>query len=68
MDIKKNITIELSDLDIKEIIVDYLKQKGHNVCPKDIKFLHGSRLEGVGMTQHTVDYFDGARVTYAENV
>ena len=68
MDIKKNITIELSDLDLKEIIVEYLKQKGHNVCPKDIKFLYGSKLEGFGMNQHSVEHFEGARVTYTENV
>ena len=34
MEIKKNITIELSENDVKEIIVDYLKREGYRPCKK----------------------------------
>lgn len=66
MEIKKNITIELSENDVKDIIVDYLKREGYVVVAKDVRLSVGSRLEGYGMAEHPVNYFEGAFVKCKE--
>ena len=60
MQIKKNITIELSEKDVKEIIVDYLNKEGYKITVDDISFFVGSRIEGYGMGEHKVNYFRAA--------
>lgn len=62
MEIKKNITIEFSEADVKEIIADFLKKDGYNVTANDVRLVVGSRLEGYGMAEHPVHYFEGAFV------
>jgi hypothetical protein len=62
MEIKENITINLSEEDVKEIIVDYLNKKGYKVKSDNVKLSIGSRLEGYGMMEHEVTYFKGAYV------
>ena len=64
MEIKKNITIELSEQDVQEIIVDYLTRKGYKIT--NVRFLVGSKIEGFGMDEHEVRHFQGACVNCAE--
>lgn len=62
MGIIKNITVELSENDVKIIIADYFQREGHKVSKDDISIVIGSRLEEYGMSEHTVNYFEGAYV------
>lgn len=62
MDILRNITINLSKEDISQMIVDYLEKEGYQVTTKDIVFSVGTRIEGYGLTEHPVSYFDGCKV------
>ncbi len=63
----KNIKIELSPDDVKEIIVSYLKTEGYDFSVDDVVFSVGTRYEGYGMAEHPVDYFAGAYVGRKEN-
>ena len=66
MEIKKNITINLSENDVKEIIADYLKREGYDVTVNDVTLSIGSRCEGYGDAEHEVVYFKGAYVNCKE--
>ena len=66
MEIKKNITIELSENDVKEIIADYLKREGYRVTAEDVSLSVGSRIEGYGMGEYEVNYFKAAYVKCKE--
>lgn len=66
MEIKKNITIELSENDVKEIIADYLKREGYAVTVNDVSLSAGSRIEGYGIGEHEVNYFKAAYVKCKE--
>lgn len=39
MEVKKNLTINLNEEDVKNIIADYLKKEGYNVSVNDVKLL-----------------------------
>lgn len=66
MEIKKNITINLSEDDVKQVIANYLKREGYDVTVKDVSLSVGSRLVGYGMSEHSVNYFKGAYVNCKE--
>lgn len=66
MEIKKNITINLSENDVKQVIADYLKREGYDVTVNDVSLSVGSRIEGYGMTEHEINYFKGAYVNCKE--
>lgn len=66
MNIKKNITIDLSEDELKYIVADYLKRNGYEVATKDVKFSVGSRCEGIGPMEHEVTYFKGCFVRCKE--
>lgn len=66
MEIKKNITIELSENDVKEIIADYLQREGYKVTVDDVSLLVGLRTEGYGLAGHPVKYFECAYVKCQE--
>ena len=66
MQIKKNITIELSEKDVKEIISNYLNKEGYKVSVDDISLSVGSRIEGYGLNEMEVNYFKAAYVKYKE--
>ena len=66
MEIKKNITIELSENDVKEIITEYLKREGYTATVDDVRLSVGSRLEGYGVAEHPVNYFEGAFIKCKE--
>ena len=66
MEIKKSITINLSEEDVKEIITDYLNGRGYEVKADNVRLSVGSRIEGYGMAEHEVTYFKGAYVDCKE--
>ncbi len=66
MEIKKNITINLSEDDVKQVIADYLKREGYDVTTNDVSLSVGSRIEGYGMGEYSVEYFKGAYVNCKE--
>lgn len=66
MQIKKNITIELSEKDVKEIIADYLNKEGYKITVDDVSLSVGSRIEGYGMGEHEVNYFEAAYIKCKE--
>lgn len=66
MNIKKNITIELSENDVKEIIADYLNREGYGVTVDDVSLSVGSRIEGFGIGEYEVNYFKAAYVKCKE--
>ncbi len=66
MKAKKNITINLSEDDVKQVIVDYLKRKGYEVTNNDVRLSVGSRSEGYGMSERKANYFKGAYVNCKE--
>lgn len=66
MQIKKNITIELSEKDVKEIIADYLNKEGYKIAVDDVNLSVGSRIEGYGMGEYEVNYFKAAYVKCKE--
>ena len=66
MTIKKNITIELSESDVKEIIADYLNKEGYKITADDVKLDVGTTTQGYGMGEYEVTYFKGAYVRTKE--
>ena len=66
MEIKKNITIKLSENDVKEIIADFLQRDGYNVTVDDVSLSVGSRCEGFGAMEHYVSCFNCAFVKCKE--
>lgn len=66
MNIKTNIKIELSADDVKEIIINYLKNEGYDFSVDDVVFSIDTRYEGYGMAEHPVSYFEGAHVKRKE--
>ena len=60
MEIKKNIRIELSESDVKEIIADYLNREGYTVTTDDVNISVSSRTKGYGMGEYTETYFKAA--------
>ena len=66
MQIKKNITIEPSEKDVKEIIADYLNKEGYKITVDDVSLSVGSRIEGYGMGEYEVNYFKAAYIKCKE--
>lgn len=66
MEIKKNITIEFSEEDVKEIIADYLSREGYKVTAEDVNLSVSSRIKGYGPGEYEEYYFKAAYVKYKE--
>lgn len=61
MVIKKHITIELKEDEVKKIIAHYLTANdGFKVKPEDVTLQIGTKCIGYGMDEHSVTYFKGA--------
>ncbi|MBO5828866.1 MAG: hypothetical protein J6R59_10515 [Paludibacteraceae bacterium] len=58
----KNIKITLTPEDIGKIIINHLLNEGYEATDKNVIFLTGQRLEGFGMAEHYVTYFDGCEI------
>lgn len=66
MEIKKNIRIELSESDVKEIIADYLNRDGYTVTTDDIDISVGSITKGYGMGEYTETCFEAVYINCKE--
>ena len=66
MKIKKNITINFSEDDVKQIIAEHVKREGYETTVENVDIFVGSRLEGFGMAEHPVYYFKGCNVSCKE--
>ena len=66
MEIRKNITINFSEEDVKKIIVDYLNREGYDVEVSNVKLEVGTTTVGYGMAEHMVTRFKGAYVDCKE--
>ena len=66
MEIKKNIRIELSESDVKEIIADYLNREGYTVTTDNVDISVSSRTKGYGMGEYIETYFKAAYVNCKE--
>lgn len=67
MNIKKNITINLSEDDVKEIIAEYCNKNGYKVKPEDVSLSVSIRCVGYGRGEYEEPYFSGAKVTAKED-
>lgn len=66
MEIKKNITINLSEDDLKKIVADYLQKDGYSVKEEDVSFSVGRQIKGYGMQEYEELYFKGCNVKCSE--
>ena len=62
MNIKKNITINLSEDDVKEIITEYCIKNGYDVITEDVNLLVCRRSVGYASMEHDEWFFAGAKV------
>ena len=60
MKIDRNITIHLSEDEVKEIIAKHLQEEGYEVKVEDVTLSVGTKLVGFGMGEHSETYFQGA--------
>lgn len=68
MEIKKNITINFSEEDVKKIIADYLNREGYVVEVSNVRLEVGSTCVGYGRDEHMVTRFKGAYVDCKEKI
>ena len=67
MEIKKTITLELSEHDVQEIIAEYLNKQGYSFKASDVSLVIGSKWTIYGASGETKEYyFEAARVKYKE--
>ena len=62
MNINKNITINLSTDEIKEIIVDYLSKEGYNTTVDNVTFNVQTVCTGYGLMESYNYVLDGCNV------
>lgn len=62
MEIKKSITIHLSEQEIKQIVKNYLENEGYKVEEKDIQFNVGTKCVGYGMYETETTCFKGCDI------
>ena len=67
MNIKMKTIIKLSEADLKELVVYYLRSRGYEVSSDNVTFSAGTTTAGYGMNEHQVTYFDGCVVTITED-
>ena len=62
MDIKKHIIINLSEKDLKEIILEFVKKQGYETDIDNIKFDLGTVWKGYGLDEHKETVFKGCTI------
>ena len=62
MKIIRDIVINFTQEDVKEIIADYVKRQGYKVTTDDVTLSVGSKTVGYGMQEYEKTYFTGACV------
>jgi len=60
---KMTITVELSENEISEIILQHLKTSMPSLTPFDVSFVVKERWRGSGMGEFKVMAFEGAKVS-----
>ena len=67
VNISKNITIHLSEDDVKEIVAGYIKhQNGYSVAKDNVILRVGTECRGYGRAEHDVPLFTGWDVEVKE--
>lgn len=68
MEIKKNLTINLTEEDVKNIIADHFKKEGYKVSTEDVKLLVNKKYteDYDERYQNEILYFSGCNVNCAE--
>ena len=69
MEIKTNITVKLSEEDVKHMIAEYVSKKiGYVVSKNDVEFFIGSKSIGYGIGgEYKVDCIKCVQVSYKED-
>lgn len=62
MEVKRSITINLSELELKEIVAQHLSKEGYSVSAEKVSFQVSIGIEGYGPMEHEVSRFHGCRV------
>ena len=62
MKIIKNVTVELSEKDLKQIIAEHMKNEGFDALPENVSFNVGTRLTGCYRDEHEETYLKGCTV------
>lgn len=57
MNIENKITITLTENDLKEIVAEYLTEKGYKVTTDNVTLSVGNKWVGFGMDEHQVTFF-----------
>ena len=57
MQIKKKLTISLTESDVKEIIADYVIQQGFKATKDDVNLVVGNEWHGYGMGEYQSPVF-----------
>lgn len=57
MQIKKKLTISLTESDVKEIIADYVVQQGFKVTKDDVNLVVANEWKGYGMGEYQAPVF-----------
>lgn len=69
MNISKNITIHLTEDDVKEIIAEHIKSRnGFSVTKDNVTLRVGTVCRGYGMAEHDVTVFKGCDVEVKDGI
>ena len=62
MNIKQSIKIELSESDLKEIVLEFVKKEGFRADLKDISFNVGYEWKGYGLGEYSKTVLKGCTI------
>lgn len=57
MNIKKKLTISLSEQDVKEIVADYVTKQGFKASKADVELVVTTEWQGYGMGEYQIAVF-----------
>ena len=63
MNIKKKLTISLTESDVKEIVAEYISQQGFKATKDDVELVVSTEWRGYGMGEYQTTYFKECTVT-----
>ena len=67
MKLDKNITINLTEQDVKEIIAEKCRAEGYtNIKAENVTLEVGQELKGYGLMEHNEIVFKGCKIHYKE--
>ena len=67
MEIKKTVSVEFTENDLKEIVAEYVSKKmSKSIKPEEVSFQIGHRYDGYD-DRFAVEYVKGCSVTYHDN-